>query len=78
VEAHKWFNLASASKDAQLAEQARTFRDDLAEHMTSQQIMQAQDLAKKWQTEKNIAANPAVAIKDSSTIYENILAVESK
>ncbi|MBE3111807.1 MAG: sel1 repeat family protein [Acidobacteria bacterium] len=44
VVAHKWFNLAAArGNDA-----ARTYRADLAREMSTDQIAQAQRLAREW------------------------------
>ena len=41
LEAHKWFNLAAVA-DAEYAETAAKFRDELAERMTPDQIAEAQ------------------------------------
>ncbi len=44
IQAHLWFNLASTGGD----EQARAKRDELTEKMTSEQIAEAQRLAREW------------------------------
>ena len=44
VLAHMWFNLAAAQVD----EMARGNRDSAAEHMTPEQIAEAQRLAREW------------------------------
>ncbi len=44
AQAHMWFNLAAAQGD----EEAKNFRDDLAKRMTSEQIAEAQRLAREW------------------------------
>jgi len=44
VQAHMWLNLAAA----QGQEEAVTDRDKIAEKMTSEQIDQAQRLAREW------------------------------
>ena len=44
VEAHMWFNLAAAQGNAQ----AKTNRDLVAKRMTSEQIAEAQRLAREW------------------------------
>lgn len=47
LEAHKWFNLAAVA-DADYAETAAKFRDELAEKMTPEQVAEAQLLAVKF------------------------------
>ncbi|MCP4274797.1 MAG: hypothetical protein GY779_00375 [Gammaproteobacteria bacterium] len=44
VQAHKWFNLAAVSGDAD----AVSNRDDVAAKMTAAQIAKAQKLAREW------------------------------
>ena len=44
VLAHMWFNLAAA----QGVDQANAARDVVAEHMTSEQVAEAQRLAREW------------------------------
>ena len=48
VEAHKWFNLATAQGD----KLAKWFRDDVASLMTPAQIAEAQRLAREWKPKK--------------------------
>jgi uncharacterized protein len=44
VTAHKWFNLAAARGNAA----ARTYRLELAQEMTTDQISEAQKQAREW------------------------------
>lgn len=44
VEAHKWFNLAALKGN----EDAKIYRKDLADMMTSSEIAEAQKSARKW------------------------------
>jgi TPR repeat protein len=44
VLAHMWFNLAAA----QGLEKAEGFRDEIVESMTSEQVAEAQRLAREW------------------------------
>jgi TPR repeat protein len=44
VEAHKWFNIASMRGNAQ----AREYRMELAEEMTTEEIAEAQRQARDW------------------------------
>ena len=44
VTAHKWFNLAAARGSAS----ARTYRVELAQEMTTDQISEAQKQAREW------------------------------
>jgi TPR repeat protein len=52
VEAHKWVNLAVASSNGEEAISYTKQRDHIAESMTSQQIADAQQLAREWQPKK--------------------------
>lgn len=44
VSAHKWFNLAAARGNAS----ALTYRQELAQEMSGEQIAEAQKLAREW------------------------------
>lgn len=44
VTAHKWFNLAAARGNAS----ARTYRVELAQEMTADQVSEAQKQAREW------------------------------
>jgi TPR repeat protein len=44
VTAHKWFNLAAARGN----EAARSYRVELAQEMSAEQIAEAQTLAREW------------------------------
>ena len=44
IQAHKWFNLSSANGDPKGAKS----RDTVSESMTTEQIAEAQKLAKEW------------------------------
>jgi TPR repeat protein len=44
VTAHKWFNLAAARGN----EAARSYRVELAQEMSAEQIAEAQKLAREW------------------------------
>ena len=46
VEAHKWFNLAALRG----SEQARTWRMEISQEMSSEQIAEAQRQARQWLT----------------------------
>jgi hypothetical protein len=49
VQAHKWFNLAAANEPKKkLREKAAKSRDWVSEKMTSEQIAEAQKLAREW------------------------------
>ena len=53
VEAHKWFNLAASRfPPGQIRDKAAELRDDLAKQMTSEQIAEAQRLAREWRPKK--------------------------
>ena len=49
VSAHMWFNLAAAADDRSAAE----YRDAVAKRMTPAQIVEAQKLARQWDTKQN-------------------------
>ncbi len=44
IEAHKWFNLAAMKGNIE----ARTWRSELAQEMTSAQVAEAQRQAREW------------------------------
>ena len=48
VEAHKWRNLAASRASAETRQQYGDARDEVAERMTSQQLADAQKLAREW------------------------------
>ena len=48
VKAHMWFNLAGAQTTGSDREGAVKARDAVAENMTSEQIAEAQRLAREW------------------------------
>ena len=48
VQAHKWYNLAASNTSGEDREQAVKNRDLIAEKMTSEQIAEAQRLAREW------------------------------
>ena len=48
IRAHMWFNVAAASGD----EYAAKIRNELAKHMTPDQIAEAQRLAGEWKPQK--------------------------
>ncbi len=49
VESHKWFNLAASRASAENRKRVTESRDAVASLMTSQQIADAQKLAREWQ-----------------------------
>jgi len=49
IQAHMWFNLAASNLTGEDRESAATNRDSIAEKMTSEQIAEAQRLAREWQ-----------------------------
>lgn len=49
IQAHMWFNLAAAGSGDDDREMAVRNRDLAAEKMTSEQITEAQRLAREWQ-----------------------------
>jgi uncharacterized protein len=56
VQAHKWFNLAAASRwntDQAFRNRIVLARDELARKMTPSQVAEAQQLAKDWKEGKN-------------------------
>jgi len=49
IQAHMWYNLATASaEDDEDRDMAAKGRDEVAEKMTSEQIAEAQRLAREW------------------------------
>jgi TPR repeat protein len=48
VQAHMWFNLASASSSEKSRYMIAEYRDDVAKKMTPAQIAEAQKLAREW------------------------------
>ncbi len=48
IQAHMWYNLAAASGGDDDREMAAKNRDLIAEKMTSEQIAEAQRLAREW------------------------------
>jgi TPR repeat protein len=52
IQAHMWFNLAGASGNA-VAGLAIKERDSIAGNMTSEQISEAQRLAREWKPKRN-------------------------
>lgn len=48
VQAHMWFNLAASDRIGEERERAIRHRDRVAEEMTSEQITEAQRLAREW------------------------------
>jgi len=48
VQAHMWYNLAASDLTGDDRELAAKNRDSLAEEMTSEQIAEAQRLAREW------------------------------
>ena len=55
VQAHLWFNLAAVRGKSKAA----SSRDDVARLMTSQQVAEAQELARRWRPKTTIAAAPS-------------------
>ena len=48
VQAHKWCNLAASQLTGKDRERSVKNRDDIAKKMTSEQIAEAQRLAREW------------------------------
>ena len=48
IQAHMWYNLAASSLIGEKGETAVKNRDEMAEKMTSEQIAEAQRLAREW------------------------------
>ena len=49
IQAHMWYNLAASSSGGKDREMADENRDSIAERMTSEQIAEAQRLAREWE-----------------------------
>ena len=49
VEAHMWYNLAAAQSSGEERDISVSGRDAVAEHMTAEQIAEAQRRAREWQ-----------------------------
>ena len=55
VQAHMWYNLAASQTDDQVYAE---FRDAIAEHMTREQITEAQRRAREWMRRREIPEQP--------------------
>ena len=58
VQAHKWYNIATAYGDEDIRRQAIKARDDLTTRMTHAEVLEAQKLASEWKPEVVYALTP--------------------
>ena len=58
IQAHKWYNIATAYGNEEIRKQAIKARDNLTVQMTHAEVLEAQKLASEWKPEVVYALTP--------------------